>query len=173
MSEYDDVNKNPDITKVKTKEPVVTVNSTAELVGFKSSDEAAKQMKEAEDAVRNDLPSLEKRGEVVAPRKGSGTAADESIEPSSKGVLLDEKETDKYSSRLDNALAKLEEEAQTEADENADDGKEAQKPSLPESEANISPKPDDNQIDKEDDSKSIEENLVKENKDESEKVNSY
>ncbi len=112
ISEYDDVTENPDITKVKSKEPVVTDNSKAELVGFKSSDEAALRIKETEDAVRNDLPSLEKRGEMAAMLKGSEDDAAEKEVSSKDGSPGVQEGVDKYSSRLDDALAKLEEESE-------------------------------------------------------------
>eukprot|EP00794_Sanderia_malayensis_P005703 gene5703-6405_t len=131
ISEYDDVNQSPDITKVKSKEPVVTDDSNAELVGFKSSEEAAMRMKATEDAVRNDLPSLEKRGEMVAILNKTAAAEDVCVKngEGEEGVDVsrdvvssqeEEKAIDKYSSRFDDALAKLEEESGIDAASEAD-----------------------------------------------------
>ncbi|XP_065071955.1 serine/threonine-protein kinase 10-like [Rhopilema esculentum] len=106
MSEYDDLDENTDITKAKSKEPVAGAKSTAELVGFKASAEAQMQMIEKEDAVRNDLPSLQKRGEVPVQNVEAEGAEDEETKPS---LPFDAEERDKYSSRLDDALARLEE----------------------------------------------------------------
>ena len=107
MSEYEDINDNTDITKSKSKEPVPSGNTNAELVGFKPSAESQMQMIEKEDAVRNDLPSLEKRGQALAPKKNRGE--NETSEIEQNAGLLEHAEKDKYSSRLDDALAKLEE----------------------------------------------------------------
>ena len=107
MSEYEDINDNTDITKSKSKEPVPSGNTNAELVGFKPSAESQMQMIEKEDAVRNDLPSLEKRGQALAPKKNRGE--DQTSEVEQNAESLEHAEKDKYSSRLDDALAKLEE----------------------------------------------------------------
>lgn len=115
MSEYEDINDNTDITKSKSKEPVPSGNTTAELVGFKPSAESQMRMIEKEDAVRNDLPSLQKRGQALAPKKTKGDDQASEIEESAGSLENDE--TDKYSSRLDDALAKLEELEGTETKE--------------------------------------------------------
>ena len=116
ISEYDDLNENTDITKSKLKDPVAGAESSAELVGFKTNPESKIQMMENEDATRNDLPSLQKRGEVLAPKKKreeEATDEDENIDDKERdvgsdvGVKFEEK--DKYSVRLDDALAKLDE----------------------------------------------------------------
>lgn len=116
LSEYDDLNENTEITTTKSKDAVAGAESSAELVGYKANPESKLQMIENEDAIRNDLPSLQKRGEVLAPKNRDVEAvSDERVEEEGaedekrnvEGLNMDEK--DKYSSRLDDALAKLDE----------------------------------------------------------------
>ena len=119
MSEYEDLNENTDITKSKSKDLVARAEAGAELVGFKENSESKIQMIENEDATRNDLPSLQKRGELLTSKKNpENDVSDESVEEEN---LDDRKrkdgsemtsafeEKDKYSVRLDDALAKLDE----------------------------------------------------------------
>ena len=119
MSEYEDLNENTDITKSKPKDLVAGAEVSAELVGFKDSSESKIQMIENEDATRNDLPSLQKRGELLTAKKNpTKESSEEGVEEENSN---DEKRTDesrmpsafeekdKYSVRLDDALAKLDE----------------------------------------------------------------
>ena len=70
ISEYDSLSEDQDITKVKAKEPVVDNDKTAvELVGYKSTSETTVDDTETKEEIRNDLPSLERRGEIAALRE--------------------------------------------------------------------------------------------------------
>lgn len=119
ISDYDDLSENTDITKTKSKDSVAGADASAELVGFKENPELKIQMIENEDATRNDLPSLQKRGELLTPKRNpeidisDESVEEESIEHRKKDggaelpLVPDEK--DKYSIRVDDALAKLDE----------------------------------------------------------------
>ena len=119
ISEYDDLSENTDITKTKSKDLVAGTDASAELVGFKENPELKIQMIENEDATRNDLPSLQKRGELLTPKKNPEIdISDESVEEESiqhrnrdggAKLPLVPDEKDKYSVRVDDALAKLDE----------------------------------------------------------------
>lgn len=130
LSEYEDLNENTEITKSKSKDHVTGGDSNAELVGFKANSESKLQMIENEDAIRNDLPSLQKRGEIPAPkRRVAEAASDDSVEEEIEGagdgsvkrregseMDMNFEEKDKYSVRLDDALAKLDELEEEEAE---------------------------------------------------------
>ena len=110
MSEYEDLNENTDITKFKPKDLVAGAEVSAELVGFKESSESKIQMIENEDATRNDLPSLQKRGELLTTKESSYECVDSDNGKKTDGSGMPLAfEEDKYSVRLDDALAKLDE----------------------------------------------------------------